>query len=43
MYAVMTLLGLMLLTWAAAIWATFMDEPEGQASDAGRTTLRKAV
>ncbi len=43
MYAVMTLLGLMLLTWAAAVWATFMEEPEEPASGAGRTPLRKAA
>jgi hypothetical protein len=27
MYAVGALIGLMLLTWGAAIWASFRDEP----------------
>lgn len=26
MYAVMALIGLMLLTWAAAVWASYRDE-----------------
>ena len=26
MYAVMALIGFMLLTWAAAVWASFKDE-----------------
>lgn len=45
MYTVMALLGLMLLTWAAAVWATHVDEEEGVESEAasGQRLFRKSA
>ncbi len=42
MYAVAALIGLMLLTWAAAVWATYADdEYTDTGTAAGRRVFRK--
>jgi hypothetical protein len=42
MYAVGALIGLMLLTWGAAIWASFADEP-GKEARASRPRLKRVA
>lgn len=42
MYAVIALIGLMLLTWGAAVWASFAEEPNGVEHGA-RSRLRRAA
>lgn len=45
MYPVMVLLGLMLLTWAAAVWATYVDEEKGVEDEtaSGRQVFKKSA
>jgi 1,4-dihydroxy-2-naphthoate octaprenyltransferase len=45
MYSVLALLGLMLLTWAAAVWATYVDEKKGVESEtaSGRQVFSKSA
>ncbi len=44
MYAVAALIGLMVLTWAAAVWATYVeDERADTETAAGHRLLRKSA
>ncbi|MEW6247727.1 MAG: hypothetical protein AB1555_13605 [Nitrospirota bacterium] len=44
MYAVAALIGLMLLTWAAAVWATYVDDEYADTGTAaGRRLFRKSA
>jgi len=40
MYPIIALLGLMFLTWGAAIWASYIEEPGAQLS---KEKVRKAA
>jgi hypothetical protein len=44
MYAVAALIGLMLLTWAATVWATYIDDESADTGTAaGRRLFRKSA
>ena len=43
MYSVMALLGLMLLTWAVAVWATWQEEQPEARDHSRREQLKKAA
>lgn len=45
MYAMMALIGLMLLTWAVAVWASYRDEAprDHEGTMEIKTTLRKVA
>jgi hypothetical protein len=42
MFAITALLGLMLLTWTAAVWASFQDESESHVSHTADRRLKAA-
>jgi len=43
MYPVIALIGIMLLTWGAAVWASFEDKTPEQEQTPDKQTLRKVA